>query len=247
MNVNPPLAAVNWRGAHRLIQSRYSNFPDGDDGAILSRIALDPGDLRELMALDRATDDRIQAEESGLAGISTYELVYGIPNAHIVNAAFTHPSETGSRFNDAARGAWYAARHIETSVAEVAYHKARRLAQIVVPHLPWQRPDKDVTAYDDWRTDFRSAFYSLEPAASYAEFLRPEPVPECYASPQLLARTLLHGGANGLIYPSVRHWGDCLVCFRPALVYNPRLAERFQITFVATATGYKHSIAADAT
>lgn len=242
----PPLLAVNWRGSHRLISSRYTDTSINGDDSVLSSIASDSADLEDLIALEAATNGRTQAEERGLAGISTYELLYGIPNAHVVNAAFTHPSETGSRFNDATRGAWYSARHLETSIAEVTYHKARRLAEIVVPDLPWQRPDSDVTSYDDWLADFRSTFHALQPAAEYASYLVPEPVPACYAASQLLAKALLHRGSNGLVYPSVRHPGECLVCFRPALVYNPRRAARFQITFTATASGYRHSLATHA-
>ena len=56
-------------------------------------------------------------------------------NAHIVNAAFCHTSKFGSRFCDPTRGAWYSAEELETSLAEVAYHKAKRLAEIIVPGL----------------------------------------------------------------------------------------------------------------
>lgn len=197
--------------------------------------------VEDLMLLDGATNDRIQGEGQGLAGISTYEFVYGIPNAHIVNAAFAHTSDTGSRFNDHKRGAWYAAEVIETSIAEVVYHKARRLAEIVVPDLPEQRPDREVSTYDDWLADFRSVFHVLEPAQEFLEYLQPEPVPECYATSQALARQLLNDRSNGLVYPSVRREGfNCLVCFRPALVYNPRRSERFEMTFTATSGGYGH-------
>ncbi len=199
--------------------------------------------LEDIVLLAGATDSRVQGEQQGLIGISTYELVYGIPNAHIVNAAFTHINEAGFRFNDRTRGAWYAAEESETSLAEVAYHKARRLAEIIVPELAGERPDQEVSTYDDWLADFRSSFHVSEPAENFSECLLPEPVPQCYVHSQQIARRLLDLKSNGLIYESVRRIGArCLVCFRPALVYNPRPAERLEITFKAKIGGYEHRV-----
>lgn len=200
--------------------------------------------LGDLVLLDGATNDRIQAEQHGLIGISPYELVYGIPHAHIVNASFTHTNKFGSRFNDETRGAWYAARELETSIAEVVYHKARRLADIIVPELAGQRPETETSIYDDWLADFRAEFHVLKPAEDFGEFLQPEPVPNCYLASQRLARDLLvKHQANGLVYPSVRRTGhECIVCFRPPLVYHPRRDRRLEITLRATASGYKHQV-----
>ena len=101
------------------------------------------------------------------------------------------------------------------------------------------------TTYDDWRADFQSNFHILKPASKFAACLQPEPVPACYADSQALARTLLNNGSNGLIYPSVRRKGfDCLVCFRPALVYNPRRSDRYELTLTAATApaGYTHQL-----
>lgn len=209
---------------------------------MLSALAEDEGELDDLVLLDGATNDRVQSEQRGSIGISTFELVYGIPNAHIVNAAYTHPNESGSRFNDHTRGAWYAATSQQASIAEVVYHRSRRLSEIIVPEAPNHRPHRDVSTYDDWLADFKAAFHVLEPPEEFSDFLQPEPVPRCYARSQALARRLLDQGSNGLIYPGVRfHGATCIVCFRPALIYNPHRSERLEITLSANATGYDHS------
>lgn len=236
--LTPPVREITWDGAHRLILSKYS-----EGATVLADVADNAAMLEDIILLDGATNDRIQGELHGLPGISTFELVYGIPNAQIVNAAFTHTNDAGNRFNDHTRGAWYAAEEVETSIAEVTYHKARHLAEIVVPDLPGNRPDKDVSTYDDWLADFHSTFHALEPASSFSEYLQAEPVPMCYAASQQLARRLLEERSNGIIYPSVRRKGaTCLVCFRPALVYNPRRGKRFEITFTASKRGYEHKV-----
>jgi RES domain-containing protein len=222
---------------HRLIPSRFSG-----GGTVLEEVVDNEATLEDVVLLDGATNDRIQGEQQGLIGISTYELIYAIPNAHIVNAAFTHTSDSGSRFNNQTRGAWYAADELETSVAEVVYHKAKRLEEIVVPEMPGSRPDEEASTYDDWLADFQSTFHVLEPPDKFLEYLRPEPVPQCYAASQQMARQLLDQQSNGIVYPSVRREGSrCLACFRPALVYNPRCADRLEISFTAGPTGYRHA------
>jgi len=150
--------------SHRLIPSRHS-----ESGTVLADIVDSDEMLEDIVLLDGATNDRIQGEQQGLIGISTYELVYGIPNAHVVNAAFTHTNESGSRFNDQTRGAWYAAEELETSLAEVTYHKARRLAEIVVPGLPGQRPDQEASTLRRLACRFPIAFSRV---GTGCEFLR---------------------------------------------------------------------------
>jgi hypothetical protein len=223
---------------HRLIPSRYS-----ETGTVLEDVTSSEAMLADAARLDAATNERIQGELYGLSGISNFELVYGIPNAQIIRAAFLHPGPSGSRFNDTTRGAWYAAKSVETSIAEVAYHKGKRLSEIVVPGLPQERPDQEVSTYDDWQADFHSSFHVLEPAREYGEYLQPEPVPQCYLPSQLLARQLLAQKSNGILYSSVRHRGGaCVACFRPALVYQPRRAERYEIRLQAAKDGYKKAV-----
>ncbi len=235
---DPQSRSFNWKSSHRLIPSRYS-----ESGTVLSELANNRRELDDLILLDGATNDRVQSEQRGFIGISTFELVYAIPNAQIVNGAFTHPNETGSRFNDHTRGAWYAADRPKASIAEVVYHKSRRLREIIAPDEPGQRPSYDVATYDDWLADFQADFHVLDPPEDFLEVLKPEPVPQCYAASQALAHQLLDRGSNGLVYPSVRYYGaKCIVCFRPALVYNPHPSERLEITFTANKTGYVHHV-----
>jgi RES domain-containing protein len=223
---------------HRLIPSRFS-----EAGTVLEEVTGDEAMLADVARLDAATNERVQGELYGLSGISHFELVYGIPNAQIIRAAFLHPGPSGSRFNDTTRGAWYAARKVETSIAEVAYHKAKRLSEIVVPELSQERPDEESSTYDDWQADFHGPFHVLEPIEKYADCLQPEPVPQCYLPSQLLARQLLAQQSNGVFYPSVRHRGGmCLACFRPALVYQPRQAERYEIHLHAARDGYRTTV-----
>jgi len=235
-NLIPPVERFDLAGMHRLISSKYSQ-----SGTVLEDVTSNAEDLAAATALDAATNERVQGETRGLAGISPFELVYGFPNAHIIRAAFLHPNKAGgSRFNDTTRGAWYAAEEVETCIAEVSWHRGRRLNDIIDPDEPGQAPQADNATYDDWQADFHAEFHVLEPASNYPECLQPEPVPECYQAPQALARHLLSERSNGIVYPSVRREGArCLACFRPALVYSPRRDKRYELFLARKDMGFE--------
>lgn len=223
--MNFPITAVRLKNTHRLIPAKYS-----ERGTVLSRLTEDSRTLDELLELDSATNDRLLGEEGLLPGITIHELVYGVDYAHIVNAAFTHAAPDGGRFNGPQRGAWYAGVERETALTEVAFHKRRQLEEV-----NWTEPE--VSTFDDYLSDFSMPVCDLTlPKPQFKKYLRPAPIPECYREPQRLAANLLSQQSNGILYPSVRRaGGQCLVCFRPALVYNVRRGERLQLTLRAGA------------
>jgi len=215
-----PVRHINLENTHRLIPAKYSK-----GGTVLSRLTGDEQMLDELLELDGATNDRLLGEEGLLPGIGVHELVFGIDYAHIVNAAFTHAAPDGGRFNTSTRGAWYAGLERETSLAEVAFHKQRQLEEIA-----WL--EDEIAIFDDYLADFTMPAHDLTGGRpQFRKYLRPGPIPECYVEPQALASDLMARQSNGILYPSARRaGGQCLVCFRPALVYNVRRGKRLQFT-----------------
>jgi RES domain-containing protein len=214
---------VRLKSTHRLIPAKYS-----ERGTVLSRLTEDSGTLDHLLELDSATNTRLLGEEGLLPGITVHELVYGVDYAHIVNAAFTHAAPDGGRFNGPQRGAWYAGLERETALTEVAFHKQRQLEEV-----NWREPE--LSTFDDYLADFTMTVCDLtEPRPQFKKYLRPAPIPDCYHAPQALAAQLLAQQSNGILYPSVRRAsGQCIVCFRPALVYNVRRGDRLQFTLRA--------------
>lgn len=75
------------------------------------------------------TNRRLIGEQGGLSGIGVDELVFGVPNFRLIDAAFTFAGPFGSRFNGPDRGAWYATFDLETALAEVIFHKTVELAE----------------------------------------------------------------------------------------------------------------------
>jgi len=212
--VTPRVTTIRQDDTHRLIPSRYS------DEQALARLG-GPRDLEELIELDAATDDRVAGEANLLPGISVHELLFGVPYAHIVNAAFTHTRPYGNRFNGANRGAWYAAFELETAQREIAFHKAQELLEI-----DWREPETFV--FHDYLADFRADFHDIRGDRRYSGCLHSE----SYTKSQKLASELLGKGSAGIVYPSVRHsGGTCIACFRPALVANVRRGGTVMVAF----------------
>jgi hypothetical protein len=214
----PSFIRLRQDDTHRLVPRQYAL----DEQGPLSRLANDEDELSALTALERSTDNCVLGESGLLPGISIHELVFGVPYAHIVNAAFTYAHPAGSRFNGPERGAWYAAFRLETSQAEVAYHRAKELQEINWPH-------PEVFEYVEYLADFRADFYDIRKQPDFRDCLSPD----SYAASQRLAQLLLQRGSAGIIYPNVREkkHGDCISCFRPALVTNVRRGVSLDVRF----------------
>jgi len=212
----PPMSLVRQLDTVRLLPSRFADQED----SVLSPLAEDADHLADLFALDNATNQRLRAERGGLAGIGIDELVFGVPNFRIVNAAFTYPRPEGSRFNSGERGAWYCAFDAQTALAEIVFHKTVEYAEIDF--------FQDSVSYQALLADFSGEFHDLRDAPDFAECLSPG----SYVASQELAQRLLDEGSMGVVYPSVRRLqGTNLACFRPALVGNVRRAQAYRLTW----------------
>ncbi len=215
--MRPRTAEITQDDTHRLIAAKYSE----KDDSVLTRLTDDVADLQALFELEGATNDRLLGEAGLLPGISLRELVFGLPYAYIVNAAFTHARPAGSRFAGAERGAWYAGFSRETAETEVAYHRRRELQEV-----RWQEPE--VFRFVDFLADFRGEFHDLRAPRGFDKYLDAE----SYTASQTLGRELLEAGSAGIVYPSVRHeGGTCLACFRPALVTHVRKGAEIELAF----------------
>ena len=216
MTVLPGTFSLRQIDTHRLIPQVYSDEPYD----ALRRIAEDPEHLSLIAELDRATDKQAHAENNLLPGISTAELVFGVPHARIINATFTQATPLGGRFNGPDRGAWYAGFEIETSQAEIIFHRTIHLAEIGFYY--------DTVKYVDYLADFSCPFHDLRSNGRLSACLDPQ----SYVESQGLARELVKAGSLGVLYPSVRYArGTCLACFRPAAVYNVRSGAHYEFAW----------------
>lgn len=201
---------------HRLIPSRFAE----DEDSVLTPIADNADHLKDLFDLDNATNQRLLAESDRLPGIGVDELVFGIPNFRVINAAFAYPRPEGSRFNGPDRGAWYCSFELDTALAEVVFHKTVEYAEI--------NYFQDSVTYQLYLADFSCEFHDIRQWDAREQYLDPD----SYQHSQLLAEQLLEDGSLGIIYPSVRQAGGSnLACFRPALVGDVRKTDRFKLSW----------------
>ena len=151
----PPLTPLRRFDTHRLLPAKYGNNLD----SVLTRL-IDPNspaeDLQHIFELDNTTNARLLAEDGRSLDITARELVYRVPQAHIINAAFTHPNPLGARFSTPGRGAWYAAFEVATCKTEVLFHKSIEYAEV-----DWK--EREEVLYDDYLADFTGTFHDLRP------------------------------------------------------------------------------------
>jgi hypothetical protein len=192
-----PVVPVRWRPCYRVVPSRFPPIN------LFERVA-DPADLDAVFAIEAMTDDRVRAEVGELSLVPPGERVTGA-GAGYVMAPFTHVAPPGGRFSDGTFGAYYAARSLETAVAETTYHRARFLAATREP--PTEIDMRVLVAtLDAPLLDLRGR------AAEYPALYRSED----YGPPQALGRAARAAGAWGVAYDSVRHsGGECAAVLRP--------------------------------
>lgn len=216
----PAVTLVRQFDTHRLIPSRH--MPR--DQSVLAAIADDDDHLAAIIELDGATNDRLLAGQRVLPGIGPEELVFAVPHAAVINAAFCHANPLGTRFGGPDRGVWSAGFDLVTSQAEVGFHKSVQLAEI-------DRFEDSVT-YDDYLADVSASLHDLRRAPTA---FRTCLDPGSYVASQALAERLLESGSLGVVYPSARHaGGTCVGCFRPALVGNVRRDRTYRFTWDGT-------------
>ncbi|MGI8991939.1 MAG: RES family NAD+ phosphorylase [Bryobacteraceae bacterium] len=221
----PPAATIHFKDTHRLVSTRFPTV------GILDAVA-SPDDLRRVFELHAWTNDRISGELGYLHVFSRSEWVSGRPYSSVIMATFCHPRVDGSRFNGPDRGAWYAARSLETAHAETVHHRTTELSEIGFFETRVQ-----LRLY---LADFDAVFHDIRAPIPENE---PYHDPASYAASQGLGRRLLDEGANGITYRSVRHpGGECLSAFWPKLIENVRIAAHFEYRWEGTPSPTIHRL-----
>jgi RES domain-containing protein len=200
-----PARLVDWPQAWRIIASRY---PPID---LFERLSPDPAVWEVLTALEQATNPRVRDAIGEISLVPPERRVSG-PGASLVMAAFTHLNPKGSRFSDGGFGVYYAARALDTAIAETVHHFGRFAAEAGDP--PRREAMRVLVGTVRRRLDDVAAL--PEPARSGLLD------PDSYAESQPFGRTRRESGSDGLVYPSVRHpGGDCVAAFWPDVAGIP--------------------------
>jgi RES domain-containing protein len=193
----------------RLRESVLASLVDGAD------------ELAMLAEIEGATSQRQMAEQRGISGLAANELVYDVPHAHFINASFAYakPREP-NRFNDAYRGAWYAALSTQTCLVEVGFH--------LTAFLGAAGRDEAVVDYAEMVCSQAGDYLDLRDMPEHPAL--GSDIAAAYPVGNQLALAARAAGVNGIVYPSVRHSGGiCIVALRPAAVQSVRQGDVFRL------------------
>lgn len=168
--------------------------------------------LQDLYEIEGATSGRLNGQWRGTNGIEQTEFVYDVPHAHFINASFAYAKPARpNRFNDATRGAWYAALCVETCLEEVKFHIVEELSNI--------GRFATKVEYAEMHASFAGSFIDLS-AANDHECLHPSPEIG-YPAGNAIAEAARSKGINLIQYPSVRHpGGTCFAALSPHVVQS---------------------------
>lgn len=199
------ISEVAWKGAVRIIRS---TFPPID---LFEDIA-DPADWPLLISAEQKTNPRIAATIGNLDLVPAGRGVGGNGASYLM-APFTHVStDRPSRFTDGSYGVLYVGDRFETALFETIHHHARFMAR--------------TREAPGWTSQFREIVMAVDAQLHDLRKLAREPSsalnPDSYVASQALAKALRSAGADGFVYPSVRHpGGECVALFYPDCASNP--------------------------
>jgi hypothetical protein len=204
VGVNISIQQVAWLPCWRIIPSRFPPIQ------LFERVT-DPADLEAVLYLESLTNDRIRAEVGQLDLIPPADRLAG-PGTSAIMAAFTHLNPDGSRFSDGTYGVYYAARALETAIAETRHHREQFMWATSEPPM-----ELDMRVYladlDAQLHDIRGLRATLPDVYAL----------EDYRASQVLGRRLREQHSWGIAYESVRHeGGECVGIFRPPALRHCR-------------------------
>jgi len=199
-----PVTEVVWEPSWRIIPSRYPPIN------LFERVA-DPADLEAVIAVESLTNPRLRDEVGDLRLVPPEDRVSG-PGSSLIMAAFTHLNPDGSRFSDGSFGVFYAAREIETAIAETKHHRA-----LFMRATNQGRMELDMRVYV---VDLAARLHDLRGMQADHPLVYHD---NDYAAGQQLASRLRKKGSNGIAYDSLRREGGaCVAVFRPRFLSNCR-------------------------
>lgn len=197
--VSLPVAAVQWRGAVRIIRSIFPPIDLFEDIA-------DPADWPLLIAAEQKTNPRLMETIGNLDLVPAERRVAGA-GASWLMAPFTHVSpDRPSRFSDGSFGVLYVGDRFEVALLETVHHHARFMLATVQP--------------PGWTSQFREILLDvdaeLHDLRGGGEEVAAALDPLDYAQSQQLGGRLRDAASEGVVYPSVRcPGGECAGLFYP--------------------------------
>lgn len=197
----PSLVALDWKHQYRVIPSEYPTIN-------FFETLVGPELMEELFYIEGLTNDRLRDEAGDIALVAPDDRVSG-PGSSPVMAAFTHIG-VESRFSDGSFGIYYAAKTLQTAIAETRFHRER--------FLSYTREDPGEIAMRVYVGEVARPLHDLR-GPEYQQLHDPDD----WQPAQAFGLEMRGQGAWGLVYRSVRDpGGECVGALRPPAVTLPR-------------------------
>jgi len=190
---------VAWTSSYRLVDARLPRIDIFEE-------LVPSHELPALLEIEALTNPRLLQIIGPISAIPESDRVTG-PVAAYVMAPFAYVRY--SRFSDGTSGVYYAAKQLDTAIAEKSYHRALFLAATPTP--PMDLDERIIEA------DLDANLVDLR------ELPMSDPIYDStdYTASQAQARGARTAGADGIAYCSIRRpGGACVAVFRPRLVRN---------------------------
>lgn len=192
---------VTWSPSHRIIASEFSGenlFDRLTSDVDYAKLQDEVDALREIADL---TNTHIQHEAGRFDLVHPQDRIFG-RGSGLIMAAFAFPGGS-SRFSDGTAGTYYAARELETAIAETQYHEESTLwgSAPCITEKTVIHAELDATL-----VDVRQGHPS--PPGLYDS--------EDYRVGQAFGGMVRQFQGHGIVYDAVRHrGGECAAIFRP--------------------------------
>ena len=201
--MTPPLRRLHWKRSWRIIDDRYPRID------IYERVS-DPPERPSLDALESLSNPRLRQERHEINILRPGDRLPSGPSSYNIRAAFNYAG--ASRFGDGSYGVYYAAKTLESAMAEKSYATALLMRATTQPPMPLRM--RVIIAEIRARLHDIRGWKRKEPSL-YSK--------ENYAASRAFARSLWNQDSEGLVYDSVRRaGGECTAIFRPQTLHHCR-------------------------
>jgi RES domain-containing protein len=207
-------AHVVWVPCHRIISSEYA----GEN--LFDRLTADIDYLKQddeaeaLREIADLTNTYVQSAGGNLDLVRPEDRIYGYGTG-LIMAAFAFPGRV-SRFSDGSAGTYYAARDLETAIAETRYHEELALQG----SGPCVTEKTAIHAeLDGTLVDLRRGHASPRGVYDSAD----------YAAGQAFGAVVRHLDGYGIVFDSVRQADrECVAVFRPPVLRRAQAVQTLQ-------------------
>jgi len=196
-----PQSRIHWKNSFRIIPSRCPTIHP------FEKIAPSQ-DWEILFEIEGLTNDRLRHQRGEISYFDESKILTQ-ENRSYVLAPFIHLNPDGSRFSDGTWGVYYAAKNLNSAIAETKYHR-----EIFMAATQEKAMNLEMRVI---HAQIKGVFDDIRKMGTVPKNIFD---PKSYSASQKFSQSLQKKKSNGVLYLSVRdpEQGDCIAVFKPELL-----------------------------